>query len=116
MSRVCEVCGKKPSVGNKVSHANNKTKRIWYPNLQKFRVVNEKTGAHSENEGMYQVPAFRFCEKGRLKTGRYFLIIKGEVSSPLFFVFIEEHHFFEIGQFDLKGSGMRFTIRLMIFH
>jgi len=45
MARVCEVCGKKPSVGNKVSHANNKTKRIWYPNLQKFRVVNEKTGA-----------------------------------------------------------------------
>ncbi|MBN2515053.1 MAG: 50S ribosomal protein L28 [Deltaproteobacteria bacterium] len=44
MARVCEVCGKKPSVGNKVSHANNKTKRIWYPNLQKFRVVNEKTG------------------------------------------------------------------------
>ncbi|MBT8490890.1 MAG: 50S ribosomal protein L28 [Deltaproteobacteria bacterium] len=45
MARVCEVCGKKPSVGNKVSHANNKTKKIWYPNLQKFRVVNEKTGA-----------------------------------------------------------------------
>jgi large subunit ribosomal protein L28 len=45
MARVCEVCGKKPSVGNKVSHANNKTKKIWYPNLQKFRVVSEKTGA-----------------------------------------------------------------------
>ncbi len=45
MSRVCEICGKRPMVGNNVSHANNKTKKIWYPNLQKMRVVNNKTGA-----------------------------------------------------------------------
>ena len=35
MARVCDVCGKKPSVGNNVSHANNKTKRRWKPNLQR---------------------------------------------------------------------------------
>ena len=34
MARVCEVTGKKPMVGNNVSHANNKTKRRWLPNLQ----------------------------------------------------------------------------------
>lgn len=45
MARVCEICGKKPMVGNNVSHANNKTKKIWYPNLQKMRVTNNKTGA-----------------------------------------------------------------------
>ena len=45
MARVCEICGKRPSAGNKVSHANNRTKRVWYPNLQKLRVINEKTGA-----------------------------------------------------------------------
>jgi large subunit ribosomal protein L28 len=45
MSRVCEVCGKKPVVGHNVSHANNKTKRIWYPNLQKLRCRDEKTGS-----------------------------------------------------------------------
>lgn len=45
MSRICCICGKKPSVGNNVSHANNKTKRVWYPNLQRLRCVNEKTGA-----------------------------------------------------------------------
>ncbi len=45
MSRICEVCGKKPSIGNSVSHANNKTKTTWYPNLQKLRCVNEKSGA-----------------------------------------------------------------------
>ncbi|KQC11426.1 MAG: 50S ribosomal protein L28 [Smithella sp. SDB] len=45
MSRVCEVCGKKPSVGNTVSHANNKRKAVWHPNLQKLRCVDEKTGS-----------------------------------------------------------------------
>jgi len=44
MSRICEVCGKKPTVGHNVSHANNKTKKIWYPNLQKLRCVNGRTG------------------------------------------------------------------------
>ncbi len=45
MSRVCEICGKGPVVGNNVSHANNKTKKIWYPNLQKMRVLDQETGA-----------------------------------------------------------------------
>ena len=35
MARVCEVTGKKPMVGNRVSHANNKTKRRFLPNLQR---------------------------------------------------------------------------------
>ncbi len=34
MARVCEVTGKKPMSGNNVSHANNKTKRRFLPNLQ----------------------------------------------------------------------------------
>lgn len=34
MARVCDVTGKKPMVGNNVSHANNKTKRRFLPNLQ----------------------------------------------------------------------------------
>ena len=37
MSRVCQVTGKKPMVGNNVSHANNKTKRRFLPNLQSRR-------------------------------------------------------------------------------
>ena len=37
MSRVCQVTGKRPRVGNNVSHANNRTKRKFYPNLQKKR-------------------------------------------------------------------------------
>jgi large subunit ribosomal protein L28 len=44
MSRVCQVTGKRPLVGNKVSHANNKSKTRSLPNLQKHRfwLANEK--------------------------------------------------------------------------
>ena len=44
MSRVCQVTGKRPMVGNKVSHANNKTKRRFLPNLhsQRFWLETEK--------------------------------------------------------------------------
>jgi len=35
MARTCEVCGKSRSVGNRVSHANNRSKRVWRPNLQR---------------------------------------------------------------------------------
>lgn len=37
MSRVCQVTGKKPMIGNNVSHANNKTKRRFLPNLHHRR-------------------------------------------------------------------------------
>ena len=40
MARVCYVCGKGPSTGNNVSHANNKTRRRWLPNLQSARIVD----------------------------------------------------------------------------
>jgi len=37
MSRECELCGKKRQIGHNVSHANNKTKREFRPNLVKVR-------------------------------------------------------------------------------
>ncbi|MEE9143751.1 MAG: 50S ribosomal protein L28 [Candidatus Binatia bacterium] len=37
MARICSICGKRRSVGHNVSHANNKTKRVWHPNLQRVR-------------------------------------------------------------------------------
>jgi large subunit ribosomal protein L28 len=44
MARVCQVTGKKPMMGNNVSHANNKTRRRFLPNLQyrRFWVESEK--------------------------------------------------------------------------
>ncbi|MFH0844566.1 MAG: 50S ribosomal protein L28 [Pseudomonadota bacterium] len=41
MSRVCEICGKGPQVGYSVSHAHNKTKKRWYPNLQKVKTIQQ---------------------------------------------------------------------------
>ncbi|KAA3619480.1 MAG: 50S ribosomal protein L28 [Calditrichaeota bacterium] len=38
MSKVCALSGKKPQFGNNVSHAHNKTKRRWTPNIQKKRI------------------------------------------------------------------------------
>ena len=35
MARNCEICGKGPATGNNVSHAHNKTRRRWLPNLQR---------------------------------------------------------------------------------
>ena len=43
MARVCTVCGKGPVTGHNVSHANNRTNRRWYPNLQTVRVLKEGT-------------------------------------------------------------------------
>ncbi len=44
MAKVCEICGKKPQYGNNVSHANNRTRRRFEPNLQKVRaLVDGKT-------------------------------------------------------------------------
>jgi large subunit ribosomal protein L28 len=37
MARVCQITGKRPMAGNNVSHANNKTKRRFYPNLHTKR-------------------------------------------------------------------------------
>ena len=44
MSRVCQVTGKRPVTGNNVSHANNKTKRRFLPNLHthRFWIEGEK--------------------------------------------------------------------------
>ena len=45
MAAICAVCGKGPRSGNNVSHANNRTKRVWRPNLQPARIVTEN-GTH----------------------------------------------------------------------
>lgn len=39
MANKCDVCGKAPLSGNKVSHSNIKSKRKWAPNIKKIKVV-----------------------------------------------------------------------------
>lgn len=41
MARVCHVCGKGPRFGHNVSHANNKTRRDWLPNLRRVLIQAE---------------------------------------------------------------------------
>ncbi len=43
MSRVCDICGKRRQLGNNVSHANNRTRREFKPNLQKVRAKVDGT-------------------------------------------------------------------------
>ena len=44
MARVCEICGKGPQFGHRISHAHNLTNRRWNPNLQSVHAV--VNGAH----------------------------------------------------------------------
>jgi large subunit ribosomal protein L28 len=55
MARVCQVTGKKPVSGNNVSHANNRTRRRFLPNLQ-----SHKFWVESENRWL----KLRLCTKG----------------------------------------------------
>ncbi|MGB9772662.1 MAG: 50S ribosomal protein L28 [Bacteroidota bacterium] len=42
MARVCQICGKGPISGNNISHAHNRTRRRWLPNLQRVRITDGK--------------------------------------------------------------------------
>ncbi len=44
MAQICEICGKGPVFGNRISHAHNVTKRRWNPNLRRVRAIID--GAH----------------------------------------------------------------------
>ncbi|HMK43357.1 MAG TPA: 50S ribosomal protein L28 [Dissulfurispiraceae bacterium] len=37
----CQICGKKKTIGNNVSHANNRSKRSVLPNIQRIRIVKD---------------------------------------------------------------------------
>ncbi|MBU0484915.1 MAG: 50S ribosomal protein L28 [Proteobacteria bacterium] len=46
MAKECAICGKKPATGNNVSHAHNKTRRRWLPNLQSVRMSTDSGNKH----------------------------------------------------------------------
>ncbi|MDR0663061.1 MAG: 50S ribosomal protein L28 [Spirochaetaceae bacterium] len=43
MSRTCDICGKHTITGNKVSHAKNRTRRTWQPNIKKVKTEIDGT-------------------------------------------------------------------------
>ena len=76
MSRVCQVTGKRPMTGNKVSHANNKTKRRFLPNIQ-----NHKFWVEEENRFVVlklTTKAIRIIDKLGIKAVLDKLRAKGE--------------------------------------
>ena len=78
MARVCQVTGKKPMVGNNVSHANNKTKRRFLPNLQSRRFWVE-----SENRWVrlrVSTNALRTIDKNGIDADLADLRARGEVA------------------------------------
>ena len=58
MSKMCELCGKKPMVGCNVSHAHNVNKRRFNPNLQRVRVLH--------NGGVKRITACTGCIRSGL--------------------------------------------------
>jgi large subunit ribosomal protein L28 len=42
----CAICGKGPSFGHNVSHANNKTRKVWRPNVQRVKAIQDGTVRH----------------------------------------------------------------------
>jgi len=39
----CAICGKGPNFGNSVSHANNRNRKVWKPNVQRVKTVTDGT-------------------------------------------------------------------------
>lgn len=77
MARVCQVTGKRPMVGNNVSHANNKTKRRFLPNLQ-----NRRFWVESENRWVrlrLSNAALRTIDKVGIETVLADLRARGEI-------------------------------------
>lgn len=42
----CAICGKGPNFGHNVSHANNRTRKVWKPNIQRVKTVSGGTVRH----------------------------------------------------------------------
>ncbi len=51
MARICDICDKRPTVGNLVSNANNRVKRWIYPNVQKMRYTVSASNSNKVKRG-----------------------------------------------------------------
>jgi large subunit ribosomal protein L28 len=82
MSRVCELTGKATQVGHNVSHANNKTKRRWLPNLQNVTFLSEALGVsvtfRVATNGARSVEHAGGLDKWLLKTNNSKLSLKAQ--------------------------------------
>lgn len=76
MSRVCQVTGKRPTTGNNVSHANNKTRRRFLPNIKEHRFWVEEENRFVRLK--LSTKGMRIIDKLGIKTVLEMLREKGE--------------------------------------
>ena len=75
MAKICEICGKGRQVGNNVSHAHNKTKKVWKPNIQKVRVL--------QNGAVRKINVCTRCIRaGRIQKPAKSPVIKAQTTTP----------------------------------
>ncbi|MBN2208485.1 MAG: 50S ribosomal protein L28 [Candidatus Coatesbacteria bacterium] len=64
MAQVCDICGKKPMFGHRVSHAHNMSNRRWMPNLQTVRAdVNGKVARMKVCTSCLKAGKVKKCQK-----------------------------------------------------
>src|SRR3989337_920643 len=84
MARVCQVTGKGPMVGNNVSHANNKTKRRFLPNLQNRRIFveseNRWVSLRLSNAGLRVIDKIKL--ESTAGTGHFYTTTKNKRTTP----------------------------------
>ena len=82
MSRICELTGKGRLVGNNVSHANNKTKRTFLPNLQNVTLLSDTLGEgvklRVSTHGLRSVEHVGGLDNWLAKTGNEQLCLKAQ--------------------------------------
>ncbi len=80
MARICELTGKGRQVGNNVSHANNKTKRTFLPNLQNVTLISDALGRQIKlrvsTNGLRSVEHVGGLDNWLIKTGDEKLSLK----------------------------------------
>jgi large subunit ribosomal protein L28 len=78
MANICQITGKRTRTGNNVSHSNNKTKRKFYPNLQKKRFYLEEEKRWVEMK--VSTSAIRTINKNGLSAVLKDAIMKGKLT------------------------------------
>ena len=124
MSRVCELTGKGRQVGNNVSHANNKTKRTFLPNLQNVTLLSDALGQgvklRVSTHGLRSVEHVGGLDNWLAKTSDEKLSPRKVVQSQDWRLFLMrpadiEHELFRLHQFrrleyDVAGSLVQLSL------
>ena len=80
MAQRCDVCGKGPQFGNRVSHAHNVTHRRFNPNLRRVRTIMK--GVQKKLRGLHALPALGQDHQAHPRQGRVGVEIRPKAAQP----------------------------------